>query len=160
CPSAIATEIVPSFSKHLRTSSCGRGGDESPLPENSARFWTASVLWRFPVKRPKPQNGRAQPHSNTLARIANASAMPPKPIITLTTDFGVKDWFVGTMKGVILAINPQAALVDITHEVAPGDVRAGAFALAASCGFFPRGTVHLAVIDPGVGSQRRAIAVE
>jgi len=67
---------------------------------------------------------------------------------------------VGAMKGVILGINPQAALVDITHEVAPGDIRAGAFALAASCGFFPNGTVHLAVIDPGVGSQRRAIAVE
>lgn len=66
----------------------------------------------------------------------------------------------GTMKGVMLAINPEAALVDITHEVAPGDIRAGAFALAASCGFFPKGTVHLAVIDPGVGSQRRAIAVQ
>jgi S-adenosylmethionine hydrolase len=101
------------------------------------------------------ESGRALPHSNTLARTANL-----RPIITLTTDFGLKDWFAGTMKGVILGINPQAALVDITHEIRPGELRAGGFALAASCGFFPKGTVHLAVIDPGVGSQRRAIAVE
>ena len=80
-------------------------------------------------------------------------------IITLTTDFGVADWFVGTMKGVILGIQPRAHLVDITHEIPAGDIRAGAFALAASHGFFPRGTVHVAVVDPGVGSRRRAIAV-
>jgi S-adenosylmethionine hydrolase len=81
-------------------------------------------------------------------------------IITLTTDFGAADWFVGTMKGVILGIQPRARLVDITHEIPAGDIRAGAFALAASYGFFPRGTVHVAVVDPGVGSRRRAIAVQ
>jgi S-adenosylmethionine hydrolase len=64
------------------------------------------------------------------------------------------------MKGVMLGINPQAALVDLSHEVAPGDVRAGAFALAAGCGYFPKGTVHLTVVDPGVGGQRHAIAVQ
>jgi len=80
------------------------------------------------------------------------------PIITLTTDFGTADWFVGSMKGVILGINPQATVVDITHEIAPGDVRAGAFALAVSYKYFPRLTVHVAVVDPGVGSQRAAIA--
>lgn len=80
-------------------------------------------------------------------------------MITLTTDFGTKDWFVGTMKGVILSIHPQATIVDVTHEISPGDVRAGAFALKAGCKFFPKGTIHVAVVDPGVGSDRQAIAV-
>jgi S-adenosylmethionine hydrolase len=81
-------------------------------------------------------------------------------IITLTTDFGSADWFVGTMKGVILGHQPRAHLVDITHEIPAGDIRAGAFALAVSYRFFPKGTVHVAVVDPGVGSRRRAIAVQ
>lgn len=80
--------------------------------------------------------------------------------ITLTTDFGVTDWFVGTMKGVIAGIAPEAAIVDLTHAVPGGEVRAGAFALAAGCRFFPRGTVHVAVVDPGVGSDRAALAVQ
>jgi S-adenosylmethionine hydrolase len=112
------------------------------------------------VKQAIPQSGKGLPHSNTLARSRSARGIPSNSIVTLTTDFGSKDWFVGVMKAVILGINPQAALVDITHEVAAGDIRAGAFALTASCVFFPKGTVHVAVIDPGVGSQRRAIAVE
>ena len=82
------------------------------------------------------------------------------PLITLTTDFGTRDWFVGTMKGVILGIAPGAAIVDITHEIPAGDIRAGAFALAASCRFFPKGTVHVAVVDPGVGGARKAIGVQ
>ena len=81
-------------------------------------------------------------------------------IITLTTDFGTRDWFVGSMKGVILGVNPQAVVVDITHEIPTGNVRAGAFALAASCRCFPRQTVHIAVVDPGVGSHRAAIVVK
>ncbi|HEU5397024.1 MAG TPA: SAM-dependent chlorinase/fluorinase, partial [Verrucomicrobiae bacterium] len=81
-------------------------------------------------------------------------------VITLTTDFGARDWFVGTMKGVVLGINPRATLVDVVHELPAGDVRAGAFALRAACRYFPRGTVHVAVIDPGVGGPRRAIAVQ
>jgi S-adenosylmethionine hydrolase len=80
-------------------------------------------------------------------------------IITLTTDFGVRDWFVGSMKGVILGINPQTQIVDITHEIPAGDVRAGAFALMAACRCFPRLAVHVAVVDPAVGSERAAIAV-
>ncbi|HLZ52964.1 MAG TPA: SAM-dependent chlorinase/fluorinase [Verrucomicrobiae bacterium] len=80
-------------------------------------------------------------------------------LITLTTDFGTRDWFVGTMKGVLLGINPRAAILDLTHGISPGDIRAGAFALMAGCRYFPKGTVHVAVVDPGVGSQRRAIAV-
>lgn len=81
------------------------------------------------------------------------------PIITLTTDFGTADWFGGSMKGVILGINPQATIVDITHDLPAGDIRTGAFALAASYRCFPRLTVHLAVVDPGVGGERIAIAV-
>lgn len=81
------------------------------------------------------------------------------PIITLTTDFGTRDPFVGAMKGVILQIAPDARLVDLTHEIAPHDVLEGALALEAAAGFFPPGTVHLAVVDPGVGSSRRPLAV-
>ena len=81
-------------------------------------------------------------------------------LITLTTDFGTRDWFVGTMKGVVLDINPRASVVDLTHEVPPGDIQAGAIALMAGCRYFPKGTVHVAVVDPGVGSPRRAIAVQ
>jgi len=82
------------------------------------------------------------------------------PIIALTTDFGSSDWFVGSMKGVILGINPQVTIVDLTHEIPAGDIRAGAFALAASYKCFPRLTVHCAVVDPGVGSERAPIAVK
>lgn len=78
----------------------------------------------------------------------------------MTTDFGSQDWFVGTMKGVILRINPKALPMDITHEIPAGDIRAGAFALMASYRFFPKGTVHVAVVDPGVGSERHAIVVK
>jgi S-adenosylmethionine hydrolase len=81
-------------------------------------------------------------------------------IVTLTTDFGTRDWFVGTMKGVLFGINPRATVVDLTHEVPPGDIHAGAFALMAGCRYFPKGTVHVAVIDPGVGGPRHAIAVQ
>jgi len=81
-------------------------------------------------------------------------------IVTLTTDFGTADWFVGTMKGVILGIAPRATIVDITHELPGRDIRAGAFALVASYGLFPRKTAHVAVVDPGVGSRRAAIAVQ
>ena len=81
-------------------------------------------------------------------------------VITLTTDFGTKDWFVGTMKGVIASIAPRCTVVDLTHDLRPRDIRSGAFALAASHRFFPKGTVHVAVVDPGVGSRRKAIAVQ
>ena len=80
-------------------------------------------------------------------------------IVTLTTDFGTRDPFVGAMKGVILGIAPGARLVDLTHEVAPRDVVEAALALEALVGFFPPGTIHLAVVDPGVGSARRPLAI-
>ena len=81
-------------------------------------------------------------------------------VITLTTDFGTGDWFVGTMKGVIASLAPSTRVIDLAHDLPPGDIRGGAFALAASFRFFPKGTVHVAVVDPGVGSRRRAIAVQ
>ena len=80
-------------------------------------------------------------------------------VVSLTTDFGTSDWFVGSMKGVILAIEPTATIVDLTHDVPAGDVRAGAFALAAGAKCFPRFTIHVVVVDPGVGSERGIIAV-
>ena len=81
------------------------------------------------------------------------------PIITLTTDFGLADGYVGTMQGVILSIAPGAVLVDLSHQVPPQDVRAGAFVLYQAVPFFPPDTIHMVVVDPGVGSQRRALAV-
>ncbi len=81
-------------------------------------------------------------------------------IITLTTDFGYRDPFVGIMKGVVSAIDPAATIIDLTHGVAPQDVTGGALALSAAVGFFPAGTIHVAVVDPGVGSERRPILVE
>ena len=80
--------------------------------------------------------------------------------LTLLTDFGTADGYVGAMKGVIATLAPAARVVDITHEIAPGDVLGGALALEAAARFFPPGTVHVAVVDPGVGTARRAIAVE
>jgi len=81
-------------------------------------------------------------------------------VITLTTDFGAADWFVGSMKGVILALNPRVQIVDITHGVPAGNLRAAAFALTASCRFFPKHSVHVAVVDPGVGGHRAALAIQ
>ena len=83
-----------------------------------------------------------------------------EPIITLLTDFGTADHYVAAMKGVILSICPRARLVDITHQVTPFSISQGAYTLAQAWKYFPRGTVHLAVVDPGVGSARRAVAAE
>jgi S-adenosylmethionine hydrolase len=82
-----------------------------------------------------------------------------RPIVTLTTDFGRADTFVGEMHGSILAIEPDAAIVDLTHDVPAHDVEAGAFLLDAGTRAFPPGAIHIAVVDPGVGSVRPAIAV-
>lgn len=81
-------------------------------------------------------------------------------IITLLTDFGTRDYFVGAMKGAILSVNPDAHVVDLTHEIPAHDVRAGAYTLLSACETFPAGTIHVAVVDPGVGSARRAILAE
>src|SRR5690242_7996174 len=84
----------------------------------------------------------------------------PKHIITLTTDFGNADHFAGTMKGVILGILPQVQIVDITHEIQPFEVSEGALIIAEAYPYFPNGTIHVVVIDPGVGSTRRPILAE
>lgn len=81
-------------------------------------------------------------------------------IVTLTTDFGTRDGYVGEMKGVVATRAPGARLVDVTHAVAAGDVRAGAWVLGRIWSRFPEETVHLAVVDPGVGGDRRAVAVQ
>jgi S-adenosylmethionine hydrolase len=83
---------------------------------------------------------------------------PHPPLITLLTDFGLRDAYVGVMKGVILSLNPDVHLVDLSHEVAPQDIVSGALILQSAWRYFPPGTIHLAVVDPGVGSRRRAMA--
>jgi len=81
----------------------------------------------------------------------------PNGIVALLTDFGVRDPFVGVMKGVILGIFPHARLIDLTHEVEPQDVRAGAFALEGAWRYFPEGTVFVSIVDPGVGTGRSVV---
>ena len=87
------------------------------------------------------------------------SASPNLPVITLLTDFGTADYFVGAVEGAILSVNPNVVIVDITHEIPAHDIEAGAFMLLAAYKTFPRGTIHVAVVDPGVGSSRRPIIV-
>ncbi|MEB3212139.1 MAG: SAM-dependent chlorinase/fluorinase [Leptolyngbyaceae bacterium] len=81
-------------------------------------------------------------------------------LITLLTDFGVQDTYVGVMKGVIAHVNPTIRVIDITHAIPPQDVAAARFNLMTAYPHFPAGTVHLAVVDPGVGGKRRAIAIQ
>ncbi len=83
--------------------------------------------------------------------------MPHRPIVTLTTDFGTNDHFVGAVKGVILDIVPEAAIVDITHAIQAFDVLDGAIAISQTYSYFPTGTIHMVVVDPGVGTTRRPI---
>jgi S-adenosylmethionine hydrolase len=83
-----------------------------------------------------------------------------RPIIAFLTDFGTQDHYAGTMKGVVLGICPDATLVDISHDIPAHDVMAGALELAAACKYFPSGTIFIVVVDPGVGSARRGLAVD
>lgn len=83
-----------------------------------------------------------------------------RPVIALLSDFGTRDHYVGTMKAVIVGICPDATIVDITHEIPPHDVVDGALQLAAAYKYFPAGTIFVAVVDPGVGSARRGLAVD
>ncbi|MEN9202367.1 MAG: SAM-dependent chlorinase/fluorinase [Thermostichus sp. DG_1_6_bins_120] len=82
------------------------------------------------------------------------------PLISLLTDFGLRDPYVGILKGVIYTIAPQVQLMDLTHGIPPQDVAAARFALMTAYPYLPAGTIHLAVVDPGVGSNRRAIALQ
>lgn len=81
-------------------------------------------------------------------------------IITLTTDFGLQDHYVGVLKAILLRISPDSRLVDISHEIPPQDVMAGAWVVRNAATSFPEGTVHLVVVDPGVGTERRSVVVE
>ncbi len=85
--------------------------------------------------------------------------MPEKSIITLTTDFGETDYYVGAMKGVILSINQNVDIIDLSHQVSPHDIYDGAFLLAQIYRFFPARTIHVVVVDPGVGTSRRPLVV-
>jgi S-adenosylmethionine hydrolase len=95
-----------------------------------------------------------------LSPRVSASSRLRDPLITLLTDFGTSDYFVSAVKGVILSLNAAARIIDITHDVPPQDIEAAAFILLASCSSFPAGTIHIAVVDPGVGSSRRAVLIE
>ena len=86
--------------------------------------------------------------------------MTPAPLVTLLSDFGTADGYLGAMKGAVLSACPGARLVDLGHGIAAGDVRAACRALAQAAPLFPAGTVHLAVVDPGVGTERRGLAAE
>lgn len=81
-------------------------------------------------------------------------------VITLLTDFGYESYFVPSMKGVILSLNPNATIIDITHAIPPYNIIKAAFTLWASYKYFPRGTIHVVVVDPGVGTTRRAITIK
>lgn len=81
-------------------------------------------------------------------------------LLTLLTDFGTSDWYVAALKGVVLGLAPGTPIVDLSHEVPPGDIETAAFLLAAAAPAFPAATIHLAVVDPGVGSARRMLALE
>ena len=100
------------------------------------------------------KTGREDPETGR-----RGSVRPSLPVITLLTDFGTADYFVGAVKGAILSVNPSAVIVDLTHEIPPQDIAAGAFTLLAAYKTFPAGTIHVAVVDPGVGSTRRPIIV-
>ena len=82
------------------------------------------------------------------------------PIVTLTTDFGQKDHYVGAMKGVILSRCPSAQIVDISHQIEPFSIAAAAYAISQSAPYFPSGTVHVVVVDPGVGTERKPLLVQ
>lgn len=86
--------------------------------------------------------------------------MEAKKIITILSDFGLEDPYVAEMKGTILSINPNSILVDVTHNVAKFDIQNGAFILSSATPYFPKGTIHIAVVDPGVGTKRRAIVIQ
>jgi hypothetical protein len=86
--------------------------------------------------------------------------MSQQPIITLLTDFGSQDIYVGVIKGVIAQINPQISVIDLNHEIPPQDLAAARFCLMNAYTYFPRGTIHVAVVDPGVGTQRRNLGIQ
>lgn len=133
-----------------------------------------SFLWLSPACAPhfqnrKPRRGSALIRALVFAKLLDVNVLNqisshlekslPRPIITLTTDFGTADALVASMKGVILSINPDAEIVDITHKILPYDLLDGALAIGQAYKFFPPRTVHVVVVDPGVGTERRPLLV-
>jgi S-adenosylmethionine hydrolase len=115
------------------------------------------------VKDKRGDKKKGRPSEKAPFLRVSASPRSSVPLITLLTDFGTADYFVAAVKGVILGGNPTANLaniVDITHDIPPGDIEAAAFTLLAACSSFPPGTIHVAVVDPGVGSARRPILIK
>src|SRR5438876_7421091 len=94
-----------------------------------------------------------------MARSPNSPESVPPPVVRLLTDFGAAEVVVGSMKGVILGINPRAQIIDLTHDNPAHDIRAGGYLLHSASRHFPPGTIHVAVVDPGVGSERRPLLV-
>jgi S-adenosylmethionine hydrolase len=95
-----------------------------------------------------------------FARFSHHNNSMPRPILTLTTDFGLQDHFAAVMKGVILSIVPNAEIIDITHQITPFEVNEAAFAVAEAWHYFPKKTIHVVVVDPGVGSMRRPLLAQ
>jgi len=83
-----------------------------------------------------------------------------RQLITLTTDFGLKDPYVAEMKAVILSISPNATIIDVTHDIEKFNIRMGAYILASATPYFPKGTIHIAIVDPGVGTLRRPLLIQ
>src|SRR6267142_117690 len=143
------------------------------MPTRSTRFGGSSSITRasstlWPRRTNTP--GRRRPRSRRSrrrrsgrrwhsSRTSSSIAIVDVAVITLTTDFGARDTYVAEMKAAILAITGDVHLVDITHEIAPHDVLEGALALEAAAPSFPTDTIHVAVVDPGVGTARRGLAV-
>ncbi|MEK7699764.1 MAG: SAM-dependent chlorinase/fluorinase [Planctomycetota bacterium] len=95
-----------------------------------------------------------------IQRVKGQKALRRASVITLLTDFGSQDAYIGIMKGVVAGINPSATVIDICHDIPPQDVFGGAYLLSTAYHYFPKGTIHVAVVDPGVGSKRDIVCVE
>ncbi len=121
---------------------------------NSINPTPGSVRFRMiPVSVPPSE-------ANGLTKLSEQAETMRSSILTLTTDFGIQGPYVAAVKGIVLGLAPKTVLVDVTHTIAPQNVLEGAFVLGSIVGAFPPGTVHLGVVDPGVGTDRRIIAVE
>jgi S-adenosyl-L-methionine hydrolase (adenosine-forming) len=104
-------------------------------------------------------NGSRDARPSCTISLRRQDHLAPRPIITLTTDYGTNDHLVGTLKGVILKINPDVTIVDISHDVTPYDLLDGALTIGSSYSYFPPRTIHVVVVDPGVGTERRPLLV-
>src|SRR5687767_12282054 len=110
-----------------------------------------------PELRERAEWWRCGRNRNAALRFILAMA---NPILTLTTDFGLSDHYTGVMKGVILGICPKAQIVDISHEITPHEISEGGYVIAQAWRYFPKKTVHVVVVDPGVGTARRPLLME